>query len=162
LQPGSATLDLVTTVQSQFVAPPLALQISSYSPVLEANAITEDFSAVITNSNAASPRDIVNFYLTGLGSVVPAGIDSTPSPASPLPLLANPITISYSSMPLHIYYAGLAPGLIGIYQVTVQTPSQVTAIPHVSGPRFVGLSVQSSSQQSAVPFTLGVWMNPNQ
>ena len=157
-----APLELVTSTESQFVQGPLPIGLSPFSPFLESAAITEDFSALITQSNPANPGDIVNFYLTGLGPVTFPQPDSVPAPASPLPLLVNAITVSYGLTPLRIYYAGLAPGLVGIYQLTVQTPTQVPQRPGLTGPVFVNLGLQLSPPQSAVPFSLTVVMNPNQ
>jgi uncharacterized protein (TIGR03437 family) len=156
----SASLDLVTSTGSPFVQGPVNLSLVPYAPSQVFAAITEDFSAVITQSNPVNPGDIVNFYLSGLGAVSPAGVDSTP--ASGPAAITTPITVTYFSPPLKIYYAGLAPGLIGIYQLTVQTPATVTRLLGQSGPVFVNLGLQQSPPQSAVPFNLGVWMNPNQ
>jgi uncharacterized protein (TIGR03437 family) len=157
--PYNASLQLAANTGSQFVQGPLQLLLAPFSPLQQGSAINENFTAVITQSNPANPGDVVTFYLSGLGAVTAAVPDGLPTPASLLPVLASAITVSYGTTPLKIYYAGLAPGLIGIYQLTVQTPAQV---PKTALPVPVNLGLQLSPPQSVVPYNLMVWMNPNQ
>jgi uncharacterized protein (TIGR03437 family) len=155
----NTTVELDTSVTSQLTEGPQPLYLAAYAPYVLAPPFTEDFSAENSFSNPANPGDIVNFYMTGLGPVSPAAIDSVP--ASSLSTITTPITVSYGSTPLRIYYAGLAPGLIGIYQLTVQTPAQVAANGK-SGPASVQLDLQQSPPQAVVGVLLDVWMNTNQ
>ena len=155
----NTTVELDTSVTSQLTEGPLPLYLAAFAPYVLAPPFTEDFSAENSFSNPANPGDIVNFYMTGLGPVSPAAIDSVP--ASSLSTITTPITVSYGPTPLRIYYAGLAPGLIGIYQLTVQTPAQVAANGK-SGPASVQLDLQQSPPQAVVGVLLDVWMNTNQ
>jgi uncharacterized protein (TIGR03437 family) len=136
--------------------PPLQIQASQ--PVAAFNfAISLDFSQVNSPTYPAKPGDIVNFYLTGLGAVAPTVADGALSPSNPLPRLVNPVTVSSGSTPLTVFYAGLAPGQIGIYQLTVQTPLEVVGNPLFPnrGPVYVFMTLNSY----ALP---AVWMIPNQ
>ena len=90
---------------------------------------------VITSSNPAQPGEYISVYLTGLGVVTPTITDGALGPTS---------TLSYSDLynagNLGVYfndygpdgsvgnygnieYAGLAPGLAGLYQINVQVPT---------------------------------------
>ena len=73
------------------------------------------------STRPAAPGDVITFYGIGFGPVTPsldAGIIPTEATA-----LTNPVTILFSSTPGKILYAGLAPGLIGLYQFNVEVPA---------------------------------------
>lgn len=72
---------------------------------------------LITPDNPAKPGGIVNFYATGLGAVEPPVATGQPGPTEPLARLQNGIECN-----LPVLFAGLAPGLIGVYQLQLQLP----------------------------------------
>jgi len=128
---------------------------------------SQDFSAVNSGSNPAAPGGFVNLYFTGLGPVVTPEMDGVPAQASPLPSVVIPVTAavqatsttsSTTTAPLNVAYAGLAPGMVGVYQVTVQMPSVVAHNPslQVGTPAMVPLIVESM----AIPVL--VWVTSNQ
>jgi uncharacterized protein (TIGR03437 family) len=159
--PLSASVAVTTSTGSQFVQGPVHLEFDTFQPKQLGPAVNETFTAVNSQTSPANPGDVVTFYVSGMGAVTVSVPDNVPTPASPLPVLANAITASYFATPLKIYYAGLAPGLIGIYQLTLQTPSHVSAPPN-GGVAFVELGFQLLPPQTAVPYALTLWMNPNQ
>jgi uncharacterized protein (TIGR03437 family) len=89
---------------------------------------------LLTPSNPAQPGEYISLYVTGPGAVTPAISDGTPGPSNPL-AYAN----VYNSGNLSVYfidyntggtpvagtiqYAGLAPGLTGLYQINVKVPA---------------------------------------
>jgi uncharacterized protein (TIGR03437 family) len=91
---------------------------------------------LITSANPAQPGEYISLYLTGLGVVTPTVSDGALGPSSPLSYsdLYNagnlsvyfndygPIGDSVGNLGT-IQYAGLAPGLAGLYQVNVQVPT---------------------------------------
>lgn len=78
-----------------------------------------DFS-VATNLSAGE-RGI--FYATGLGPVTPAGMTGQGgSTMGPLNWLAESLEIYISGRPAAVEFAGLAPGLVGVYQVNFIVP----------------------------------------
>lgn len=91
--------------------------------------------APITSGNPAQPGEYISLYVTGLGTVTPAIADGALGPASPLSAAdvfsASNLTINFNDYgrngtvgnPGNIEYAGLAPGLAGLYQVNVQVPT---------------------------------------
>ncbi len=96
---------------------------SIYAPV----AIHGDFSALVTDSSPAAPGETVIFYMTGLGAVTPGVASGQPAPLDSLAWATAPLACWQSEgdlrKPLHVGFAGLAPGFVGIYQVNVQMPS---------------------------------------
>jgi uncharacterized protein (TIGR03437 family) len=87
-------------------------------------AIHEDWSGFVTLDNRAHQGEIVHFFGTGFGSVQPAVPTGAPAPANPPAALATPLDCN---MP--VLYAGLAPGLVGYYQLNVQVQPESTTLP---------------------------------
>jgi uncharacterized protein (TIGR03437 family) len=157
---GNASIAVVRP-GSSFQPPITQLQIQTLQPTFApgASPSTQDFSALIGMGNPAHPGDIVNFYLTGLGPVTAPVADGTPAPSSPLPRVVNPVTVAEAyapSTPLAVLYAGLAPGLIGIYQLTVQLPPQIPS--PTQSPNAFPLYLILNSTLLLNP----VWVVPNQ
>jgi uncharacterized protein (TIGR03437 family) len=79
----------------------------------------------VSGSRPAQRGEYVSIYCTGLGPVVAQpGSGRTPagggSPTRVIP------TVSVGGIPATVSWAGLAPSMVGIYQVNVQVPSAVT------------------------------------
>jgi uncharacterized protein (TIGR03437 family) len=122
---GNASIAVVRAA-SPFMQAAAPLQIAAVQPEVAFNfPLSQNFQI----NPLASPGDIVSFYLTGLGPVTVPVADGAISPSSPLPLLVHPVTVSGGSTQLNVLYAGLAPGLVGIYQVTVQLPASFSNLP---------------------------------
>lgn len=91
---------------------------------------------VITPSNPAQPGEYISVFLTGLGVVTPSIADGALGPLNPLGTSdiynAGNLSIYFNDYgpnggsagnPGNIEYAGLAPGLAGLYQINVQVPT---------------------------------------
>jgi len=91
---------------------------------------------VITPSNPAQPGEYISIYLTGLGTVTPAITDGALGPSSPPLSVADLYGAGFLGVffndygsngstgnPGTIQFAGLAPGLAGLYQINVQVPT---------------------------------------
>ncbi len=91
----------------------------------------QDFHGLVTQDDPAQPGEILHFYMTGLGPVSPAIATGQVTPTGPLYTVSGPPTCSFYSgdhitetqISAPLLFAGLAPGMIGIYQVDVQVPS---------------------------------------
>jgi uncharacterized protein (TIGR03437 family) len=165
---GNASVAVVRPA-SPFLAPTASLQTVNFQPVAAVPyAFSQNFMELTGGtSSSANPGDIVSFYLSGLGPVTVPVADGAASPSAPLSLLTTPATVSVSSSQLgtldytgpkqlNVLYAGLAPGLIGIYQLTVQLPPQ---IPHDGlFPNSVPFALTLNSSFNLPP----VWVIPNQ
>jgi uncharacterized protein (TIGR03437 family) len=91
-------------------------------------AIHQDWSRLVTRSDPARPGEIIHMYGTGWGpvdGVVPSG---KPTPADRLYEITAPCQWSaigdfgQPERPFDVLFAGLAPGLIGLYQLDLRIP----------------------------------------
>lgn len=90
--------------------------------------------------------DSVFFYATGLGEVDNTPATGAASPASPLARVRQAVLVTLDGVPCEVLFAGLAPGLIGVYQVNIVAPGGLTAGRHdllvtVGGQRSVAVRV---------------------
>jgi len=97
-------------------------------PPAQFRARAEGFSsALVTASNPAAPGEVVVIYATGLGPVSPAPATGQSAPAvPPLALVTTPVKVTIGGVEAAVEFAGLAPGLVGVYQVNAQVPQEVT------------------------------------
>jgi uncharacterized protein (TIGR03437 family) len=98
------------------------------------HAATEE---LVDQANPAQPVEYISIYMTGLGTVTPAIADGALGPSNPLSTADcwtngsmsvvfndyGPGAPSESDVLGTIQFAGLAPGLAGLYQVNVQVPT---------------------------------------
>jgi uncharacterized protein (TIGR03437 family) len=78
-----------------------------------------DFS-LITPGNPASPGEALVVYATGLGAVAGDAISGAPAPPMPVPVRTPElIWVAVDSRSQRVLYAGLAPGLVGVYQINI-------------------------------------------
>jgi len=99
----------------------------------------------VSPSSPAQPGEYVNVYLTGLGAVSPAIADGAAPPLSPLSYTSNTITADIGGVAATVAFGGLAPGLAGLYQVSLQIPSAAAA-----GDNTLGISGPDSSAMQAL------------
>jgi len=92
----------------------------------DAAALHPDFS-LVSSSSPAQVGETVAVFVTGLGSVLGNISDGAAGPTSPLANTSNQITATVDSVAATVTFAGLAPGLAGLYQVNVTIPSGVTS-----------------------------------
>jgi uncharacterized protein (TIGR03437 family) len=103
-----------------------------------AAALHTDYSLVTSNA-PLHIGDTVLLYVTGLGAVSPAVADGSPGPVSPLSYATNTIKVYIGGQQATTSFVGLAPQLVGLYQINAQIPSGVTsgnASVDISGPDF--------------------------
>jgi uncharacterized protein (TIGR03437 family) len=96
-------------------------------------SVHQDFSALIGVKQPAQAGEIIHFFGTGFGPVTPPVPDGTPAPIAPLSRTVNAVTCNTlnaagaDSGPAEVLFAGLAPGMIGIYQIDVRLPDPLPA-----------------------------------
>jgi uncharacterized protein (TIGR03437 family) len=80
-----------------------------------------DFS-LVTETSPAKPGEYLVIYLSGLGQTNDNVTDGSASPSSPLasPLVTPTLMLNGTSIP--IYFTGLTPGYVGLYQMNFQVP----------------------------------------
>jgi uncharacterized protein (TIGR03437 family) len=87
-----------------------------------AAALHADFSK-ITSSSTAQPGETIQVFMSGLGAVSPSVSDGSAGPSSPLSNTTNTISAYINGQTATVTYAGLAPGLGGVYQMNVTLPT---------------------------------------
>ena len=130
----------LTVIRGERVSVPLEIGLVSELPALYATnaAGTGQGSIQIANTAilaapagpGAQPAErggFLQIYATGLGAVTNPPADGAPAPSSPpfATTVATPVvTIGGADAP--VLFSGLAPGLVGLYQINVQVPAGAT------------------------------------
>jgi uncharacterized protein (TIGR03437 family) len=127
-----------------------------FSPFLPArNMLHQDFGSLVTQQHPGIPGEIVHLFGTGLGPVDQPVQTGAPSPSlSPARITTDCqwVDALHDERPLEVLFAGLAPTLIGQYQIDLRFPNIS------SGPPAVGLACRSGGrtfQVATVPAALG-------
>ncbi len=118
------------TYQSQLVTIPIA----SYSPAFfeysdngstEAAALDQNYK-VVGASNPVKRGTVLQLFVNGLGAVSnqPASGDAAPS-AAPFAITKATPTVTIGGQNAPVLFTGLAPGLVGLYQVNVTVPTGI-------------------------------------
>jgi uncharacterized protein len=104
LSPGTAALTVIAANQA---SAPAVVTIAAATPVI---------------SSAAVRANVAVIYATGLGAVTPAVGDGEAAPRSPLSLVREPCLVLANGSVVTPFFAGLAPGLVGLFQVNAVLP----------------------------------------
>ena len=78
---------------------------------------------LVTASNPVRRNDSLNIYAAGLGLTSPLVAAGTVSPSNPVANAVVPPTVTLGGTGLPVTFAGLAPGQIGVFQISVTVPS---------------------------------------
>lgn len=82
-----------------------------------------DFS-LVSSSNPAKPGEYVIMYVVGMGATDPIVPSGAAAPGvEPLARVTVKPTVTVDGQQVNIAFAGLTPGLVGLYQVTFQVPT---------------------------------------
>jgi len=134
VQPApNVSLDVTLTSPSPFDSPHGEVYVMSYAPealylpgTITVLAAHQDWHALVTYDDPATPGEVIHLYAVGLGDTVPSVGWGQPAPiAEPFARLKIPISCPSGDPipgPLEIPYEGLAPGLAGIYQIDLRMP----------------------------------------
>jgi uncharacterized protein (TIGR03437 family) len=77
---------------------------------------------LVTDSNPIHPNDTLTIYLSGLGQTSPPVATGAASPASPLACAVIAPTVTLGGVDLPVSFAGLSPGMVGVYEMNVTVP----------------------------------------
>lgn len=97
----------------------------------------------------ASAGDALVIYCAGLGNVSPAVPAGSAAPLSTLSYAASTVTVTVGGVPAQVFFAGLAPGFVGLYQVNAYVPTGVA--PGANVPVVV-----SAAGAASVPVTVAI------
>jgi len=75
----------------------------------------------------ARAGDLLVFNATGLGITDPVVADGEAAPDAPRARTRDAVTATIGQVPAQVESAGLAPGLVGLYQVNARVPEGVPA-----------------------------------
>jgi uncharacterized protein (TIGR03437 family) len=82
-------------------------------------------SQLVTASDPIQGDDTLVIYLTGLGVTSPQVADGAAAPISPLAYSVGVPTVTLGGVPLNVFYSGLTPTLVGVYQINATVPKNV-------------------------------------
>ncbi|NDJ09648.1 MAG: hypothetical protein EBY17_00425 [Acidobacteriia bacterium] len=126
---GVATAAVTVTVNGQ-TSPPQAIAIASTAPGVfqygDRQAVATDAlsAKLITTANPAHPgTTYLTIYCTGLGLATNQPASGVAAAGSPLSWALLTPTVTIGGVPTNPLFAGLTPGLIGVYQINVQVPA---------------------------------------
>jgi uncharacterized protein (TIGR03437 family) len=103
-------------------------------------------AGIVTMANPIHPEDELIIYLTGMGRTTPDVRTGDPGPSDPLASAIVPPEVTLGNAGLPVYYAGLVPGEVGVYQIIVSVPWWVST----------GMSVPLTIKQSSHSDSLNV------
>lgn len=86
-------------------------------------AILDTSYQLVDSANPASAGSLVSIYCTGLGAVTNQPTTGSPAPTAPLAETTTKPTVTIGGVPAVVQFSGLAPGLVGMYQVNAFVPS---------------------------------------
>ncbi len=107
---------------------PVTIQLAPVTPGLAAYAsgalIAQHASdgTLITATSPAQPGEYVVAYLAGMGATTVPVQTGVGSPSSPLAYAAVSPTLTLNGVTVPVAFAGLTPGLVGLYQIDFQIP----------------------------------------
>lgn len=84
-------------------------------------------NALVTPSDPASPGEVIVLYTTGLGPVDQRVPDGYGAPSNPLAYTQDPFQVVIAGESAAVYFSGLAPGFVGLYQINVRLPGDLPA-----------------------------------
>ncbi len=79
----------------------------------------------ISDSNPILPGDSITIWATGLGSVSPHVSSGEPGPSNPVALVRVSPLVKVGGEHARVDYAGLAPGMVGVYQINATVPTDL-------------------------------------
>lgn len=109
----------------------------------------ENLGVIADAQNPVERGKIVVIYCEGLGSVNAGLLAGQESPGNPLATARNPVTVTIGGVNATVQFAGLTPGLAGLYQINAVVPTGVAPGPAVP-------VVVTSAGLSSEPVTIGV------
>ena len=101
---------------------------------------------LVTLANPIHRGEAIVIYATGLGRTLPAVATGFAASTKPLPAAIDQPDVSLGGLSLPLYYAGLAPGEVGVYQINALVPGWAPT----------GMQVPLTITQGSVSTTLTV------
>jgi len=114
------------------VSPPEPIQLAPATPGIaslpDGSVIAQHRDGTLISAQApAKPGEYLVIYLLGLGDTDSAVITGDASPSSPLAMPDLSPVLLINNAPTPYLFAGLTPGLVGLYQMNFQVPTGLAA-----------------------------------
>lgn len=87
---------------------------------------------IVTSADPAERGETIALYLTGLGPTLPSSFDGEVAPSDVFSPTVNQPTVLIGGVPAKIYFSGLTPEVIGLYQINLEVPASTAPGPSVS------------------------------
>jgi uncharacterized protein (TIGR03437 family) len=147
----------LVVVRDGFAGPSVSITLNLTGPAFFAdgsgNVIAQHLNGTLVSvSSPASPGEWVVAYAEGLGRTVPDADLYLPSnvPAPIVNLAQFSLMLNGVAVPAgSIYYAGITPGLSGLYQINVQLPSDAPVTPQIQ----ITIGAAVSAGQNQIPIS---------
>ena len=92
-------------------------------------AVVHQDGAAVSVERPAKPGDTLLVYATGLGPVSGVTITGDRAPSTPLLATSETATVKIGDLAAEVLFSGLAPGLVGVFQVNLVVPAGIAADP---------------------------------
>ena len=121
------TADLQSNVYTVPLAAyaPAFFEISGIAASVDANT-----AQIVSSTSKVNRGDIVELYVNGLGPVTNSNLVVSGEPSPGPPSLAQTIafpTVTIGGVNAPVSFSGLAPGIVGLYQVNITVPANVSS-----------------------------------
>lgn len=124
---------VVRSIDRHIAAPPVQITLSKYAPAVFVDgsgqaAVLHRDGAYVTKDRPAHRDESLVVYATGLGPTKGGSVTGgTPAPSDNPAVLSDKLQVFFGDSRLKqsemiVEWAGLAPGLVGVYQVNVRVP----------------------------------------
>jgi uncharacterized protein (TIGR03437 family) len=129
---GLTTVALAAANSNGQAGTPQALNLATFAPGIFTTAADGAGQGVIVDGSnrifdathpATAGSSVAIIYCTGLGPVTNQPVTGAASPANPLALTTNTPTVAIGGVKARVLFSGLAPGLVGAYQINVEVPA---------------------------------------
>jgi uncharacterized protein (TIGR03437 family) len=116
--PGGISQGLNVTIQP---AAPSVFRSGTAGPATGIPTIVRSANnTLVTPSNPIHQNDRIVIYATGLGAVSPPVADGVAGPTDPLAVTTAAPTVTIGGVNLTVDYSGLAPEMVGVYQINAK------------------------------------------
>jgi uncharacterized protein (TIGR03437 family) len=130
---GQSSAQVKVTVDEGLFGNVVTLPLSNYAPAFFLNSgnVADALDAnykIITASNPAVRGQYIALYVNGLGPTTNQPASGAEAPGAPnLATTTTQPVVTIGGVPVTPVFSGLAPGIVGEYQVNVQVPTSIAA-----------------------------------